>query len=178
MGLLGSNGILKNRNKKTEKPLGYSPKKLTPKLIKKMSALVQNGAKLKDACSLLKISESTYYKWLEEAEDEENTDPLLQEFSLEMKHAEAKNKQFNIVKIQKDKSWRAAAWWLEKKYPDEFGKEERIITENTTRADVKFVKEAVEMGRKEFKKKFVSAQDSDDYNKTLPEIINEERNDS
>jgi hypothetical protein len=65
-----------------------------------------------DSCILSDIHYDTFCEWMKRAE-----------FSEAIKKAEASCKERNIALIQRaaTKSWQAAAWTLERKYPMEFG---------------------------------------------------------
>lgn len=65
-----------------------------------------------DSAQLSGISHETYYQWIK-------TKP---EFADAIKSALAECKARNIALIQKagEKQWQAAAWWLERKFSDEF----------------------------------------------------------
>ena len=47
------------------------------------------------------------------------------------------NKRRNIGLIQKaaEKTWQASAWWLERRYNEEYGKRERIDMKQTHKVD-------------------------------------------
>jgi hypothetical protein len=77
----------------------------------KLGELLSQGMGRVDSCNLAGISYETFTVWMEKPE-----------FSESIKKAETICKQRNIVRIQNAsrQSWQAAAWWLERKYPDEF----------------------------------------------------------
>ena len=70
------------------------------------------GSSQRDSAVLAGISEDTFYTWIKEKP----------EFSEAIKKAEQECKARNIAIIQKagEKSWQAAAWYLERKYHNEF----------------------------------------------------------
>ncbi len=78
---------------------------------------LETGLRREDAWAFAGISEATFYEWLKKPE-----------FSESIKKAELKNKQRNIVIIQNaaKKTWQASAWWLERKYPEEFALKQRL----------------------------------------------------
>lgn len=88
------------------------------------------GNSIKDSCLLAGISRETYYAWKKEHPD----------FSDIIKKAEAECKARNIALIQQDKSWQSKAWWLERKYPEEF--KERRSSEVESK-DLKEVADAI-----------------------------------
>ncbi len=71
------------------------------------------------------ISEQTYINWMNWGE--KGRKGLYFEFFESVKKAEAQAVARNVTVIQtaaRD-SWQAAAWWLERKHPGEWGKKER-----------------------------------------------------
>ncbi len=84
---------------------------------KEICEFLQTGSTRTDACTLVDISYETFCQWMKKPE-----------FSEAIKKAEIKNKQRSAALIQKaaETTWQAAAWWLERKYPDEFGARQRL----------------------------------------------------
>jgi transposase len=78
--------------------------------------LLETGLRREDAIILADVSETQFYVWLKKAE-----------FAESIKKAELKNKQRSIVIIQNasKQTWQASAWWLERKYPEEFAARQR-----------------------------------------------------
>lgn len=74
---------------------------------------MSNGSNRTDAVALAGISYETFTVWMRERP----------EFAESIKKAEAVCKQRNITIVQKAAvtTWQAAAWWLERKHPNEFG---------------------------------------------------------
>jgi len=101
--------------------------KLTPELIEQASKLVAAGNYLKHVAQYLGIPERTFYRWL--AEGEKAKKGLAWQFYQAIKKAEAEAVARNIALIQKaatEGNWQAAAWWLERKYPEEWGRKDRM----------------------------------------------------
>jgi hypothetical protein len=73
---------------------------------------IAGGNSIKDSCVLAGISTATFHLWKAE----------FSEFSDDLKKALAQCKAARIARIlaASKKSWTAAAWWLERMYPDEF----------------------------------------------------------
>jgi hypothetical protein len=84
----------------------YGPE-MTQEICKHLSA----GMGRVDSCILADIHYDTFCEWMKRAE-----------FSEAIKKAETSCKERNLVLIQRaaPKSWQAAAWLLERKYPSEF----------------------------------------------------------
>ena len=82
---------------------------------------IRIGLTNKDACEVNGIEESTFYRWMDEKE----------EFRKSVKEAQLAAKQLHLKNIHRaaaeDRQWTASAWFLERKFPDEF-KNRREIT--------------------------------------------------
>lgn len=85
-------------------------KELTQTLCEKL----RKGLTREDCCYLVGINQDTLYEWLK--------DPKKPEFSESVKKAEAEFKETNLFIIQKAsvKSWQAAGWLMERRYPKEW----------------------------------------------------------
>lgn len=100
--------------------------KYSEEIVKEICTYIENGSSLKDAANLSGIGESTLALWRSEDGYGDTKNPLTQKQRLDLldaiKKAEAKNKEKHIQNIEtaSAKSWQASAWWLERKYKDEF----------------------------------------------------------
>jgi len=98
--------------------------KYSPERVEEICKYISEGLSQKDAAILSGIGESTLYYW--KSESKENPSPLSEKDRLalleSLKRAEAENKRRHIINIDtaSNKSWQASAWWLERKYKDEF----------------------------------------------------------
>lgn len=89
--------------------------KYTPDTVKRILDAIQMGATYELAAGYGGISHTTFYEWI-------NTKP---EFSDALKEAEGKAAVGWLAKIEKaanDGAWQAAAWKLERRYPNNYGK--------------------------------------------------------
>ena len=98
--------------------------KITEDLIKIICELKGKGMSNKDICMAVGIHEATLYRWLNKPSAR-----LHRVLSEEFKKAEARYKQERLDTIRgaalaKRQYWTAAAWLLERKYPEEFGRPE------------------------------------------------------
>ena len=98
--------------------------KITEDLIKIICELKGKGMFNKDICMAVGIHEATLYRWLNKPSAR-----LHRVLSEEFKKAEARYKQELLDTIRgaalaKRQYWTAAAWLLERKYPEEFGRPE------------------------------------------------------
>lgn len=91
------------------------PGKYDPKTVKDITDAIGAGLTIAEACVYGDISEATYYEW-------QATKP---EFSESIQKAQVKAKMRRILRIEqagREGNWQADAWYLERKYPEEFGR--------------------------------------------------------
>lgn len=86
--------------------------KYSPEMTQRICELLQAGNTQKTSAIASGISEETFYTWMKEKP----------EFSESVKKAEEAAVARNVAIINKaaSKSWQAAAWWLERRRPDDF----------------------------------------------------------
>lgn len=101
--------------------------KLTRELIEEAAALIREGNYQVHVAQALGISEATWYRWLQEGEKAQSG--LKREFYEAIKKAEGEAIAERVAIIRRaalDGNWQAAAWWLERKFPELYGKREAI----------------------------------------------------
>lgn len=83
----------------------------------------KRGLNDKDIAAYLGVRRETFSQWVNHPRTENQTN-----LSNALKKAEADAKAAMLTAIQKaamePKTWQAAAWWLERKYPEEFARPE------------------------------------------------------
>ena len=107
--------------------------KLTPELIEQVVTAIRLGNYAQTACELVGIGTTTYYRWLEMAEKPSNPQ-IYREFRDAIKRAEAEAEVRTVARIMRaadDGTWQASAWYLERKHPEKWGKNEKIRQEIT-----------------------------------------------
>ena len=95
--------------------------------------LLKSGVPVINACDAVGINPTTYYDWMNKGE--KATKGRYREFYLDVKKAKAEAVTRNVAIVQKAAAttWQAAAWWLERTHPKEFGKKDVEI--NMSRRD-------------------------------------------
>ena len=93
--------------------------KLTDEMVRQMAELKADGLSNKDICRAVGIHESTLYRWLA------GKGKLHRALSESLKKAEAEYKRTLLATIReaamkRNGQWTAAAWLLERKYPEEY----------------------------------------------------------
>ncbi len=103
--------------------------KLTQEMVDEAIRLKADGLSNGDIICALGIHESTFYRWIGDPKTK-----LQRALSEGLKKEESAFKRTLLTTIRsaamaRNQYWTAAAWLLERKYPDEFGKAERKADE-------------------------------------------------
>ena len=100
--------------------------KLTPELIEEAYELMKEGHYARTVLQYLGIGEATWYRWLSEGEQEE--EGLKREFREAIKKAETEAEIRNVKFLQEAAitDWKAAMTYLERKFPERWGRRERV----------------------------------------------------
>jgi len=114
------------------------PTKCTPALIKKAEKLMGEGHYAVTVAKALGIGESTWYDWLEWADDIEK-DPIYSEFSEAVTRGETKAEMDAVAALReaavgKNGDWRANLEYLKRRYRDRWS--EKIEQEVTGKGGV------------------------------------------
>lgn len=100
--------------------------KLTAQLQKKICEQIEEGNTFDRACRLCNISDRIFYKWREQGKEAKRGKFF--QFFQAVKRAEERFIAWHL-KVIKDAAeagtWQAAAWILERKYFEEFGRKDR-----------------------------------------------------
>ena len=92
--------------------------KLTHEMVDEAVALAASGATNIDIIEYLGVSESAWYRWLKDPRSKPE-----HELCDRLAKAEIKRKLWHLRKIQDaadEGSWQASAWYLERRYPNQF----------------------------------------------------------
>lgn len=85
--------------------------KATPRTLKIILDAIAEGLSQREASALAGISEDTLSLWKKDSEFSEQ---------IRQKQIECKLGHIRNIKKASEKSWQASAWWLERKYKEEF----------------------------------------------------------
>ena len=118
------------------------PTKLTEERANRIISMIAAGSYAHVAAKANGIAESTFYDWMSrgqkaDRDDDGNLldpdrDSVFAEFSERVKEAEATAEIRNLALIQTaagNGTWQAAAWYLERKYADRWGRKDHIRSE-------------------------------------------------
>ena len=105
------------------------PTKAQSKVREDLIENLRTGMTIEAACLLAGIGRTTYYRWLDE--DEKWAD----ECKSAVRFAEAVLLE-RVKQLAMDKmDWRAFAWILEKRFPDDYGKRQELKVESSQSSD-------------------------------------------
>lgn len=99
--------------KKVGRPKG-SGLAVTPAIMASVCEVLEAGGSRNDAADMTGIAASTLHNALERDAD----------FSERVKKAEVRGKLRHLEAIANSDAWQASAWFLERKYPDEYARRE------------------------------------------------------
>lgn len=109
------------------------PTKLTQELTDRIVLAIRAGNYSKVAAEMAGIGETTFYRWLElGAKDDAKKE--YREFRESIKRAEAEAEVRSVALIRQAAdggTWQAAAWYLERKHGDRWGRNDKIRQEVT-----------------------------------------------
>lgn len=106
------------------------PTKLSPEVADAVVKAVGEGLPRRTAAHLAGVSVSVLYAWLRAGRKRQGK--RFMEFLHRVKRAEAEAVAGRVRQISRAAlagTWQAAAWWLERRHPDEFGTERKRIRE-------------------------------------------------
>lgn len=105
------------------------PTKLTPELQDQMCNVLRTGVFIDAACHYVGISPATYYNWTDRGRAGEEPFAEFLE-AVEKARASATVRALTLVQKAAEDSWQAAAWYLERSHPDQFGRRTNIAGAN------------------------------------------------
>ncbi len=99
--------------------------KLNPEVQKEIVKRIRAGNYIRVACQAVGISHTTYFDWLKKGEEDKSP---YAEFLDAVKKAESEAhvEYVAIVASHAPKQWQAAAWWLERRFPELWGRRDRL----------------------------------------------------
>ena len=123
-----------------EKETIMSKEKLTEEGIREAVKLVQSGLNDADVADYLGVAAETFSRWKNHPKSE-----LQDQLCQALKEAEVKRKAALLARVQRasENNWQAAAWLLERRYPQEYAKPDRYHDQGIEEA-VNAVKELTE----------------------------------
>lgn len=106
------------------------PTKLTARVQRALCGALLRGNTRENAALTAGISRSTLTTWLHLGRTEASGRYTSFLAAVEKAEAAAVQASVGVVRHAARDTWQAAAWWLERRYPDEWGRKDRVeITE-------------------------------------------------
>ncbi|MBP3226512.1 MAG: hypothetical protein J6M08_06285 [Methanobrevibacter sp.] len=104
--------------------------KLTPELQNDFCEAIENGDSILGACGYVGISEQTYYNWINRAEEAKSRTKFVKfKEAVDKAKAKALHNFEQVITRASMEQWQAAAWMLERRHPNLYGKREKIEAE-------------------------------------------------
>jgi len=121
--------------------LAGRPTKLTKELTEEVAKYLRAGNYIETTAALVGINRDSIYEWLKRGAAEQERlmknprarlrkrEEIFVEFSDTVKKAQAQSEAMLVGLVGKaaEKNWPAAAWRLERKFPDKWGRTERNV---------------------------------------------------
>lgn len=105
---------------------GGRPTKLTPELQDKICMYLRLGNYIETTCHLVGLPKSTFFNWMAEGRKAQRSTNKYAKFMDSVFKAMAWSETTDLGRISKAaaKDWKAAAWRLERKYPQKWGRKD------------------------------------------------------
>jgi hypothetical protein len=102
------------------------PTKLNIDVANRILDALRLGVPQSTATAYAGISRSTYYRWLAVADDSDAPDEF-RDFrdAVRTARAEAEVRSIAVIQNASDRSWQAAAWFLERSFPEHWARKDR-----------------------------------------------------
>lgn len=100
--------------------------KLTRRRVKTIVDALRDGNTRRAAAHLADIHERTLIKWLNRGRACEDGDEVFADLLDQVQKAEAEAEAAALAKVADSDAWQAAAWYLERRYPAEYGRHARV----------------------------------------------------
>ena len=122
------------KSRRTPKKTGR-PTKLTPELESEIVELIKVGNYVETACAVAGIGKTTFYEWMKKANASVRYNKYVRfRNAVEKAQAWAEARDIAIITKASEKYWQAAAWKLERKFPDKFGRQ-KLEVEHSGKID-------------------------------------------
>lgn len=101
-------------------------RKATDKTVAIILNAIGDGLTQREASALAGISEDTLSLWKQDSDFSEQ---------IRQKQIENKRRHINVINKASEKDWKASAWWLERKYEEEFSTKAKLDLEMSESLD-------------------------------------------
>lgn len=112
-----------------------------PEMAKGIVKLLEKGVPRVHACAQFRVAEKTFYQWMlkyREAVDRGDTESVYHQFGQAVKEAESHfiERNLSVIQVASIKSWQAAAWLLERRFGNDFGRHQKVMKTDTLKDTV------------------------------------------
>lgn len=106
---------------------------LTDDLIETIAQAIRVGAYVETAVALAGVSKDSFYRWLRQAESDESNEMTVKlSDAVKKALAESEKRDLDVIdKAAQEGEWTAAAWRLERKFPNKWGRQSKVQLEHT-----------------------------------------------
>lgn len=143
------------KKKNTEEKENRYVRKIDEKIIEQIADVVRAGNYIDVAAACFGIDKSTLFDWLRRGareqrrlESDPNAKPLESEkiyvkLSNAIKRAVADSERRDLATIEKaaETQWQAAAWRLERRFPERWAKKDNFNTSGTNEVNIRIIKD-------------------------------------
>lgn len=100
------------------------PSKLTDELVETLVQMLRAGNYIGVCCHAVRITRQTFAYWMKRGTTDRPEDAPYREFRERVEQARAEGEVRNVTNIARAaiESWQAAAWLLERQYPERWGR--------------------------------------------------------
>ena len=106
--------------------------KLTPELQENFCKAIENGDSILGACGYVGITERTYYNWMDRAAEAKGRTKFVKfKECVDKAKAKALHNFEQVITRASTEHWQAAAWMLERRHPNMYGKKDKIEADVT-----------------------------------------------
>lgn len=102
------------------------PTKLTTEIQAKIVEAIGKGAYVAVAAESVGITAATFYNWMKRGSKAKSGQFFEFFDAIKKAEAEAETKQIGTILVASASNWQAAAWWLERKFPQRWGRKDRM----------------------------------------------------
>lgn len=120
---------MSERNGGSRGPEPGNPYKLTEAVRKAIVDSISNGVPRCYAVKRAGVNHTTFCRWLRNGKKSADPHSLERQLYLDVEkaHAEAVARNVELVQTAAIDTWQAAAWWLERRCPAEFGRDTEVV---------------------------------------------------
>jgi hypothetical protein len=111
------------------RPKGGRNPELTPEIQNIIIECLEQGNYLETAAAMAGVHKSTVFGWLRKGRDPDNIEPSYKAFVVSVDKAQARVEVNLLARLDRAAqlgAWQADTWRLERKFPDRWGRRERV----------------------------------------------------